>query len=456
MSDAEDTEDMKNYSKLLSTYFDKNTLKLDVAFPDDGDGIKFAQEWQNAFKYPQPLYDMTNNVLTLDKNVEYAVEFIKHILPILSVNPHHIIYSEMKGNDLLWIGILFRIILTRPIYDNVRTVLNKELFEDQNLWNMIFGEESAKIFKSYYFPYSFSELLQKKINITFGLTEFEKQRALYKIYKLIQESLQSNDILKIKESYKEEFILLQEPAKIDEYLKIVSGIFNEKAELIANNIKKQMINSITTELDAFIKEYTNPPLGKFDITKLEYYKKFIETDIFDKYIVTYNSNLLAKFIDTAKANASKEDDVYITLFNRLSRTKRKYENSHQNYINNTKLLIDDIKKMVDDLKSKEPEYEEVKPKLTIATKLMNKMQEDYSRSMQFKNILDPSNNIVYDISGVKQYIKNSVSELQSYVKKLSDAESFLKDAFKGRSVCIPPQYSSEFMNSYTDNPNSIS
>jgi hypothetical protein len=372
-----------------------------------------------------------NNPDHLKINSELAAKFINAY-----IKNGFVITDDLLQNNTNWYRLLFRIILLLPANNKQRDMLDTHLFTNSNLWNNIFGRNFREDFKDIY-ANDFTSDYQTLTNTKFDLTDFDKQTKKYAKYKIIQEALESNDIFNIKNEPIEEFIVLQTTDNIDKYLKVLSGIFNEKTEPIAKELKQKIINTITSELDTFIFDYSTK--ANFDSSTISYYSKFIGTALFNAYIVSYSPTLFKKFRD--KAAASLKDGVNKIIEDRLKKTITKYADAHAKYMTDNALLINNVKTIVDEIKTTDPEYEKIKSELTLSTKLMSKMQTDYSRIMQFKPILDGTGNILYDISGVKQYIKDNVEVLQKYVKKLSETESFLKDKKLNKDIKKDHQFS---------------
>lgn len=426
-----DNDEYIRFATLWSRCYNAKIGGLDIAYHDDNidDDISYDYDDKIITKYKP------DTLLTSQNNIEYATEFIKAFI----LNKWDFKLNELS--KLHWGVILVRIILTRPVNDKQRVSLDTELFTVLTFWDDVFGAKFTSDFRTYYGTTDsgtniFLPLLNSNVPLlnTYNKIVYDKQNDTYKKYKLIKTLLESKDILKISIEPIEEFIVLQPTVNINAYLKIVGGLFNEKTEIAARELKGKMIKTITSELDSFMQEYTTTRTTA--VIKLDYYKKFIEADIFDTYIASYSVVLFKKFkavMDTNRAN----DDVANIIYSRMKNADTKYKNYHLSYTGEKTISIGEIKTTTD---KPDPEYEEIKPQLLKATKLLGDMQIDYSRIMQFKNVCDASG-VTYDISGVKQYIKDNVIELQKYVKKLTETESFLKDKKINENITKDHQFS---------------
>ena len=185
---------------------------------DQDDYIGFATVWQSLY---------VNNKAT--NNIIYATKFIEAFINNDGWN-----IDLSLSYKLQWVLILVRIILTQPVYNKRHVNLTEQLFTNTTSWDAVFGTGFTADFKTHYWSSNveglniFAAFAVVPLLNTYNKIVYEKQNDTYKKYKLIKTSLESKDILKISIEPIEEFIVLQPTVNINAYLKIVSGIFNEK------------------------------------------------------------------------------------------------------------------------------------------------------------------------------------------------------------------------------------
>ena len=325
--------------------------------------------------------------------------------------------NDDKYKDLKFASFLVHYILAKPFYNKTTVLLNNLIFDDKH-----------SIIKSFVtdFDIKWEFYGEGELKNSFGIdkSSMEQMKRTYERYFKIKELFDSNEIVKLYNNYSsyiDEFIRIQPFENLKKYLTnldgIYTGLYSDKSEPVANELKKKITNLIVGELDNFFRG------NALEQSKFIYIVRYVSLDnIFFPFIASYSET---EFIELKK----KISNVPLTfslpgLFNKqVVEAKKKYETNHDLYLTKINNKLKDIqsKLTIDD-------YGVAKVLLTNANKLTKELQTSYTRFLQITNIYDETAKDEF-----KTKLKEHITTLQTLLKKIVEKEAFLKDKeFNGK------------------------
>ena len=325
--------------------------------------------------------------------------------------------NDDKYKDLKFASFLVHYILAKPFYNKTTVLLNNLIFDDKH-----------SIIKSFVtdFDIKWEFYGEGELKNSFGIdkSSMEQMKRTYERYFKIKELFDSNEIVKLYNNYSsyiDEFIRIQPFENLKKYLTnldgIYTGLYSDKSEPVANELKKKITNLIVGELDNF---FRGNPLEQ---SKFIYIVRYVSLDnIFFPFIASYSET---EFIELKK----KISNVPLTfslpdLFNKkVVEAKKKYVTNHELYLTKINNKLKDIqsKLTIDD-------YGVAKVLLKNANKLTKELQTSYTRFLQITNIYDETAKDEF-----KTKLKEHITTLQTLLKKIVEKEAFLKDKeFNGK------------------------
>ena len=252
-----------------------------------------------------------------------------------------------------------------------------------------------------------------------GLTKssMEQMKKNYDRYFKMKELFDSNEISKLNTDYSrlfDEFIRIQPVENIQKYLTnlngIYTGLYSEKTESIASELKKKITDLVVGELDNFFRA---SPLDPDKFTYIERYIKL--NDIFFPFIASYTES---EFIDLKQK--IKGTTLENTFNDQVNKAKVKYTENHELYLSKVDGKIKDLqsKLLIDD-------YGVAKTLLINANKLTKELQMSYTRFLQITNVYDKDGKDGKE--AFKLRLKERITIIQTLLKKIIEKEAFLKD-----------------------------
>jgi hypothetical protein len=330
------------------------------------------------------------------------------------VNKKYDTFADMNNDDyhdLVFASFLVYYVLTKPFYDESKVKLN----------NLIFDGNNANI-KSFVTDYDIEWSFYDEENIKkiagIDKSSMELMKQTYERYFKIKELFDSNEILKLLNNYStyiDDFIRIQPVANLQKYLSnlngIYTGLYSDKTESYAYELKNKITNLIVGELDNFVRG------NQLDKNKFIYISRYIALDdIFFPFIASYTE---IEFIDLKQKISNLSTSTLLPkLFNdQLDKAKVKYTENH-------KLYLEKVDGKIKDLQSKLEidDYGLIKVLLTTANKLTKELQMSYTRFLQISNIYDKDGKDKF-----KTELKERVALIQTLYKKIVEKEAFLKD-----------------------------
>jgi len=185
---------------------------------------------------------------------------------------------------------------TDPSDITIKTELNNLLFSDNPDENCIKKHLNVDFMVWNYADYDTN--LQSTVFKGLTKSSMETMKKTYDRYFKIKELFDSNEITKLNTDYSsffDEFIRIQPVENIQKYLTnlngIYTGLYSEKTESTASELKKKITNLVVGELDNFFR-------GTLDENKFAYISRYIKLDdIFFPFIASYTES---EFVDLKK------------------------------------------------------------------------------------------------------------------------------------------------------------
>ena len=293
----------------------------------------------------------------------------------------------------------------------IKTELNNFLFSDNPDENCIKNKLNFDFMNWVIADYDKNLQLTKFKGLTKSSMELMKKT--YDRYFKMKELFDSNEITKLNTDYSsffDEFIRIQPVENLQKYLTnlngIYTGLYSEKTESTASELKKKITNLVVGELDNFFR-------GTLDENKFAYISRYIKLDdIFFPFIASYTES---EFVDLKnKIKGTTLEDLFQ---GQVNKAKEKYKDNHKLYSSKIEGKIKDLqgKLSIDD-------YGVAKLLLTNANKLTKELQTSYTRFLQITNIYDEK-----EKEDFKLLLKERITIIQTLLKKIVEKEAFLKD-----------------------------
>ena len=373
----------------------------------------FSEALQNENKF-------IDNTSEVDRYIEEFDRLARLFIQIKTSNYHNVNNNYFK--ELCKLQLLNRLYFSRfALYHLLKSVDPSDITIKTELNNFLFSDNPDENCIKIHLNFDFFDWNSADYDVNLQLTPFkgltkssmELMKKTYDKYFKIKELFDSNEISKLSEysNLVDEFIRIQPVENLQKYLTnldgIYTGLYSEKTESTASELKKRITNLVVGELDNFFRSI---PLDENKITYISRYIKL--DDIFFPFIASYTES---EFIELEK---KVQGTSMQKLFNpQVIKAKEKYKSNHELYLTKVDGKIKDLqsKLTLDD-------YGLAKQLLTNANKLTKELQTSYTRFLQITNIYDEKGKDEFKIK-----LKEHITTLQTILKKIVEKEAFLKD-----------------------------